>query len=156
MERAWLALLGAVTFVVAAKTHGRGIRLERELAGHWSVVFGGSNPPFVEALWARDRWSFWSTLAVLVAASIGARFVVEPPRTFADATVWHFFAPFVGAFTLSATLSLLRFRAAVALGVSEDATRPADWLSAAWSGTAMWWSLLLMCAGALVTLTWRR
>jgi len=48
IPRFW-ALLAAsfVLFFVAAKFHGRQVRLERELAGHNQVTFGGKNPPFV-------------------------------------------------------------------------------------------------------------
>jgi hypothetical protein len=68
------ALLTAPLFLLAAKAHGRQVRLERENAGYHDITFGGSrdrsrgedvpqhvrtNPPFVEALWRRDRTSFW-------------------------------------------------------------------------------------------------
>src|SRR5262245_697114 len=59
------------TFIVAAKAHGLQLRLEREAAGYFAVQFGGSNPPFVEALWRRERLWFWpSTL------TLGALFVI--------------------------------------------------------------------------------
>ncbi|HLE47074.1 MAG TPA: hypothetical protein VI818_02160, partial [Candidatus Thermoplasmatota archaeon] len=44
-------------------THGRQIRLERELHGHWDVEFGKPNAPFVESLWKRDRLRFWLNIA---------------------------------------------------------------------------------------------
>ena len=68
----WLAaLLTAPLFLVAAKAHGRQVRLEREGAGYHDVTFGGDNAPFVEALWRRDRVAFW-TIAPLAALALGA------------------------------------------------------------------------------------
>lgn len=60
---AWLLAslaLGALLLLASAKAHGRQVRLERELEGHREVVFGGDNPPFVRALWRRDRIRVWS------------------------------------------------------------------------------------------------
>jgi hypothetical protein len=54
-----------VAFLLAAKAHGRQLRLEREKEGILSVTFGGKNPPFVEALWARERWLFWGCTVLL-------------------------------------------------------------------------------------------
>lgn len=69
---AWLgALLGVGALLVAAKAHGRQVRLEREAAGYREVVFGGENPAFVEALWRRDRRRFWGTLP-FAALALGA------------------------------------------------------------------------------------
>jgi hypothetical protein len=65
----WLTLVSSLAaFVAAAKTHGRQVRLERELAGYHEVHFGGSNPPFVEALWRRESVAFWSVSLVLAVA----------------------------------------------------------------------------------------
>ena len=62
---AWIgALFGVAALLTAAKAHGRQIRLERESQGYHQVVFGGTNPQFVEALWRRDRIRFWSTVAI--------------------------------------------------------------------------------------------
>jgi hypothetical protein len=61
--------------LVAAKAHGRQIRLEREALGFFHVDFRGENPPEVEAIWRRDRRLFWATLAslgaILLAAGLG-------------------------------------------------------------------------------------
>lgn len=151
MERAWLLLVGAVSFVVAAKVHGRQIRLERELAGTWSVEFGRSNGPLVDALWSRERWLFWGSLFALVVLSIAARAVTVGPRTWPDAVVWHFFAPFDVAFTLTAALSLGRFVRALRRGVPADSARPREWLGDARGGTMRWWFALLL---AVVGLGW--
>lgn len=64
-------VLASATMLVAAKAHGRQVRLERELAGHNEVVFGGANAPFVEALWRRDRVRFWS-VAPVAGVAVGA------------------------------------------------------------------------------------
>lgn len=54
------------TFLLAAKAHGRELRLEREAAGIVQVFFGtGDNPPFVDALWAAERLRFWLATPVL-------------------------------------------------------------------------------------------
>lgn len=64
-----VASLGAM--ILAAKAHGRQVRLEREHAGHHHVVFGGINPEFVETLWRRDRIRFWGSLPVFVGVIAG-------------------------------------------------------------------------------------
>lgn len=53
------------TFILAAKAHGRELRLEREAVGIFEVVFGGANPPFVDALWAAERLRFWIATPLL-------------------------------------------------------------------------------------------
>ena len=70
----WVVLVfGVATFLVAAKTHGRQLRLERELAGYWHVTFGAQNPAFVEALWRRERILYWGVAAALAACTIAFR-----------------------------------------------------------------------------------
>jgi hypothetical protein len=68
--RLLVAVFAIALFLVAAKTHGRQLRLEREKAGYHSVNFGGENPPFVESLWNAERWRFWPLTIAL--ALIGA------------------------------------------------------------------------------------
>src|SRR5688500_3490211 len=58
-------------FLAAAKAHGRELRLERVAQGIESVVFGGTNPAFVEELWRAERLRFWIA-APIAAAVIGA------------------------------------------------------------------------------------
>jgi hypothetical protein len=66
------------TFILAAKAHGRELRLERVAAGIQQVTFGGDNPAFVDALWATERLRFWvatpilSLILVVVLALAGA------------------------------------------------------------------------------------
>ncbi|HEX2734309.1 MAG TPA: hypothetical protein VHM70_22020 [Polyangiaceae bacterium] len=65
MQAIVLVAIGIVAFLVSAKLHGRELRLEREAAGYHQVVFGGQNPPWVEALWHAERVRFWSWTAGL-------------------------------------------------------------------------------------------
>lgn len=68
MKMLILVVASLALFIVAAKVHGRSIRLEREAMGVMHVTFGGppgSNPPEVEALWRADRWRFWPMTGVL-------------------------------------------------------------------------------------------
>lgn len=63
-----LVVASLALFLVAAKVHGRSLRLEREAMGVTHVTFGGppgSNPPEVEKLWSDDRWRFWPMTGVL-------------------------------------------------------------------------------------------
>ena len=71
---AWLLLGMALVawILLAAKAHGRQVRLEREAKGVFAVDFGGTNPPEVEAIWKRDRRIFWPTLVVLSSVLVGA------------------------------------------------------------------------------------
>src|SRR5690349_19131953 len=62
---AFLALI-----LLAAKAHGRQIRLEREAKGVFSVDFRAQNPPEVEAIWRRDRRTFWPAAVVVATAGI--------------------------------------------------------------------------------------
>lgn len=63
-----LILVSVVLFVIAAKAHGRELRLEREANGVTHVVFGGQNPPAVEAIWSAERRRFWVLAPVLAGA----------------------------------------------------------------------------------------
>lgn len=79
---------GLATMILAAKAHGRQVRLEREREGHRTVVFGGDNPPFVEALWRRDRIAVWASVAAaLVVLAVwlvlGDKRIVWLPSVFA-------------------------------------------------------------------------
>jgi hypothetical protein len=53
------------TFILAAKAHGRELRLERVAAGIQQVTFGGDNPAFVDALWTAERLRFWVATPIL-------------------------------------------------------------------------------------------
>lgn len=73
---AWLPLgIALVAWILlAAKAHGRQVRLERQAKGVFAVDFRGSNPPEVEAIWKRDRRVFWPTMAVLSGLLVSAGF----------------------------------------------------------------------------------
>lgn len=75
---AWLLLGMALVawILLAAKAHGRQIRLEREAKGVMSVDFRGSNPPEVVALWRRDRLVFWPTMVGLSLALVAVGLVL--------------------------------------------------------------------------------
>src|SRR5438045_8903489 len=90
----WVLGLGVATFLVAAKAHGRQLRIERELAGYWEVSFRARNPAFVEALWRRERIVYWSLAAVAAIASIALR-LLSPWSgwSFLGALLLHILAP---------------------------------------------------------------
>lgn len=76
---AWGAVITSVALLlVAARSHGRQIRLEREHRGHFEIDFTAENHPWAEQLWKRDRRLSWSTFAI-VGPALGAGFWVEPP-----------------------------------------------------------------------------
>ena len=152
--RAIVLVLSVVTFLVAAKTHGRQVRLERERAGHTQVVFGGQNPPFVEALWKRDRIRFWTTAAIvfaLAAALVFAGSSLGLPRPLGGGTLgaaWTMlFLPLVTGFVVCGTASLAGF----------IATRAVDprFTTEALPGSAVWWSLVLATLAPTVVLALR-
>jgi hypothetical protein len=104
-----LVLVSLATFLLAAKSHGRQIRLERERAGFHHVVFGGSNPSFVEQLWRRDRLHYWPTFALVFFVVALARWKGLGPDGFGD-TAWAlWFLPFVSAFSFAGLWSLTHF-----------------------------------------------
>jgi len=65
MKTLYYGVASLATFLLAAKAHGRELRLEREAAGILRVVFGGDNPAFVDALWAAERLRFWIATPLL-------------------------------------------------------------------------------------------
>jgi hypothetical protein len=65
MKTLWYGAASLATFILAAKAHGRELRLERQAAGIMRVVFGGDNPPIVDALWAAERLRFWIATPLL-------------------------------------------------------------------------------------------
>jgi hypothetical protein len=170
----WLriALVGgsALLFLAAAKTHGRQIRLERQLAGYWDVSFGGAAPPAVEALWQRERMLLWSI--GIGAAVLGLIYVLlarrlrwpVPPRAtrrgeerppawswwgaLLVAIVW----PAVIAFVACGLASQVRFVWAMSMSMSGAvASTPGDWITPALWGSAGWWALT---AALLAAVAW--
>ena len=164
----WLdVVLGATTFLAAAKAHGRQLRLERELAGYWHVTFGAQNPAFVEALWRRERILYWSVAAALVACTIAFRLLAprcEWPlqlaaasrRSILVALLLHVAAPLTAAFVVTGLLSVVRFVLAARAGSEATAARPDDWMSWALWGTAGWWALTLVMFAVFCLVAWRR
>ncbi|MDB5050579.1 MAG: hypothetical protein JWO30_3650 [Fibrobacteres bacterium] len=151
----WPVLAGSLALIlVAAKAHGRQLRLERERAGYWDAVFGGENPEWVEALWRRERILFWSAAAG--AALIGLAYAwaasrhlwpmplpdqdgIPPPwALLLLAAAW----PFAFAFILTGLASIARLAASLGSGPTPSQT----WLRNAWVGTAGWWALTLALA----------
>src|SRR5262245_59021311 len=72
MKTGYLVLSSVALFLLAAKAHGRELRMEREAAGFHRIVFGSPDmPPFVAELWQRERIYFWaSTLALALLAGV--------------------------------------------------------------------------------------
>lgn len=70
----WVLLSGSslLLLLAAAKAHGRELRLERVALGFEHAVFGGQNPPPVEALWQAERLRFWVLTPVLSLALLTA------------------------------------------------------------------------------------
>jgi hypothetical protein len=143
----WLVLgLSLVMFVAAAKTHGRQLRTERQLAGHASVTFGAANHPWVEALWRRDRWIFWSTAALFaVAAAIVSASVGFSPSWAVTLLLWSATAGFLAA----------GLRSLASLFSASRLEQPPVPSALLW-GSAAWWSLTLVLIGIVAALSARR
>lgn len=148
--------------LAAAKNHGRGVRLERQLAGHWQVSFVRDNHPWVEALWQRDRTIYWSiaiALGVLglVYAVLARRWQWPmPPRSAPGWSWWSALLmvigwPLVLAFVTAGVASLTRFLTAL-----PDASARADWIASALWGSAGWWALTLSLAALVAWLALAR
>jgi hypothetical protein len=135
-------LLLILTFLISAKTHGRQHRLERELAGYWSVSFTSRNHPWVESFWFRQRVIYWSLAAVTATLMItrkwGNLYVRLPVAIVGSMSV---------AFILTGLLSVAR----LAVRLSRNATVPStDWFHHAVWGTAGFWLLTALCVTALL------
>lgn len=155
MLRRWsLVGLGVALFLVAAKVHGRQVRLERELAGYWAVTFGGTNPPFVEALWRRERRIFWSLAVLFALLTLGYRLLARSKAEggVLGAFAFHLAVPLILAFVFAGLLSQLRFAAAVRAGEAALGPRPEDWLTHAAGGSAAWWLLTFVLGAAVAVL----
>ena len=148
-----LRVLALAGFVMAAsKTHGRQLRLEREREGHWSVDFRGTNPPFVVAMWRRDRRTFWSAFLALgtIAVAVSLRWGHNLPRPLLGWLGFTLGMAFGGAFVVAGLASSFRLLARNRQPPPPD---PTWWLSAH-RGSLLWWSLVaglgIACAGLAV------
>lgn len=96
---AWMLLgFGLVAWVLlAAKAHGRQVRLEREAKGVFKVDFGGTNPPEVEAIWRRDCRLFWPTMAALSVVLLAAGVALDDLELMVAALPVAFASSFVVA-----------------------------------------------------------
>jgi hypothetical protein len=148
----------AVAFLMAAKAHGRQLRLERQLAGYWDVTFGAPNPPFVEVLWWRERilvWSLAIALALIAAVYLYLARQRGWPVPLAEsrwlAVLWTVLAgPAVLAFTFSGFASAARF----ASQLSRMTSSP-EWVSRAVAGSVAWWVATVGLAAAVALLAFR-
>jgi len=139
MRITMLIVASFVLFILAAKTHGRELRLEREAAGISHVVFGGQNPPFVEALWKAERVRF-AIAAPLCALIVGVG-------------LW-----LLGAGLSRIALGALAFGPAAAfllLGVASF-VRGGAMLRGQVTGSLAWWTILLCTGGLLGWAGWMR
>lgn len=145
-------LLSILLFLASAKTHGRQMRLEREQRGHDHVTFGaGTNPPWVEGLWRRDRIRFWGLASTLALAALAATTLAQPlgdalpmaRSTEREALAFGLTATLLWAPTLTflalAGLSLARLRRdSRTPGVPQ---KPPSWLRHADRGSLLWLTL---------------
>lgn len=153
-----IVVASAGAFLLAAKAHGRQLRLERQLAGYWDITFGAPNPPFVEALWWRERVVVWSIAVALALAAAGYLYLARQrgwPVPLADSyaltLLWTVVAaPAVAAFTLSGFASAARFGTQLWRMSSSP-----EWVPRAVAGSIGWWLLTLALAAGVTVLAFR-
>lgn len=145
----WAAVLASVALLlVAAKTHGRQLRLERELEGYHEVVFGGENPTWVEARWRQDRIGFW---AIVPAFAIVLGWATWPHGWGLRLTSVLLWAP-IGGFVVMGLASQLRLALALDRKGPEARSEKAAWLREARWGSAIWWTLVVVLVLAVSVL----
>jgi len=155
----WIELgLGVALLLLTAKAHGRQIRLERELEGYMEVDFMKDNPPWVEALWRKDRRRFWATLPVAIAVASVAGLLTLPSRFGTDplnnpvlgtvllaGLLW----PFAVTFTSNGLQSAARHRKAVNEKVRSRSSQahspmhPDSSVRSAARGTLLYWGSIV-------------
>lgn len=143
-----LALVSIATFLLAAKSHGRQVRLERERAGFHTVVFGGSNPSFVEQVWRKDRWRYWPTFALTALAVLLLRWRGFGGDGFGSTAFALWFFPFATAFAVAGLWSLVDFAGTRA--------ENAELTDAALRISAALWPLVLAGYAVVAKLFWWR
>jgi hypothetical protein len=164
----WIELgFGVALIFLTAKAHGRQIRLEREREGYMEVDFMKENPPWVEALWRKDRRRYWVTfvLAIVILTEAGlltlpTRFGTEPLGNPILGTIlltgllW----PLVVAFTSNGLQSAFRLRTALVQRgrgrKGNDPARPESsaWGRAAFLGSIGYWALTVAIGAAAAVL----
>ncbi|MHB8585325.1 MAG: hypothetical protein ACYDDF_05755 [Thermoplasmatota archaeon] len=162
-----LAGASVVLLLLAAKTHGRQLRLERELQGVTDVAFDATtDPPWLAALWSRERRQYWTF--VPVASVVGGVIAFVGGRDDLAVVAAFLWSPTLGLLGLG-FVSLRRFNRALAERMEApgpDSTGRADpwlaprrideiratrgaWFRSAVQGTFRWWTIT--CAFALAT-----
>jgi hypothetical protein len=145
----WIVILGSlVVFLIAAKSHGRQIRVERELAGHFSVSFGTKNHPFVEALWQRERVVYWSLAALFALLSV-AYLVLAPGLGWPLPSLGGWALPVAALWAMTSAFVLSGLLTFGRLVVAKLA--PAEVLL----GSAGWWALTIALLAALLSFALR-
>ncbi|HJQ92738.1 MAG TPA: hypothetical protein VJ874_00460 [Candidatus Thermoplasmatota archaeon] len=140
----WLVAAATVVLVLAAaKFHGRQIRVERELQGHFHVDYRGQNPPAVEDIWRRDRRLFWPVFAVLATGVLVLVVWNRPPITDAGWVGFTLALSLVCAFMVAGAVSWIR----------AWRREPAPWSNRALRGSLAWW-FAVVAAGWLVRLAY--
>ncbi|MHB1261180.1 MAG: hypothetical protein ACYC2H_05635 [Thermoplasmatota archaeon] len=131
------AVATVALLLVAAKAHGRQIRIEREQQGYFRIDFRSKNAAAVEAIWRRDRLLFWPVFATLGVAGLVWAIAARDLGLGALVVGWAFAA----AFTVAGLTSWVRM-------VRRD-QGPLPWRQRALRGSAGWW-LAVAAAAALV------
>lgn len=148
-------VLSVLLFLTTAKTHGRHLRLERELHGIATVDFRGGNPPFVDDLWRAERVRYAIATPILVIGVLALLWKLGMLRsvgTFAMAAV--FWAPSVSFLVcsfLSGVRLLRTYSGPPSEGMLTGAARTA-WQASALSGTLLFWGLSLGLLFGIVAL----
>lgn len=131
MKTSILVLSSAALFLLAAKAHGRELRIERQAAGYHHVVFGSPDmPPFVQALWQRERVYFWALTAALALGAGLLLFRMDAPKG------------------ISAVVLLTWVPAASFLGLGLYSLARRGIAAEGAGGSVAWWGLVLLAFAA--------
>jgi hypothetical protein len=139
VARIIFCILLILLFLSAAKSHGRQYRLERELAGYWTVSFTSDNAPWVERFWFRQRVVYWSLASFIALSMIIWRFKKKVTVNWKQ---WMLFAlltlirSMIAAFMITGAISMIRLFWKLARNI--PAPSP-DWISHAVWGSLGWW-----------------
>lgn len=125
------ALAGVPLVLLAAKVHGRQLRLERTAQGLGGEVDFRDPPASVALLWRRDRIRYWITLPALALAlpAVGAALGLAWPKSLLLALV------------AAPTLAFAALGLDSARRVAQPAATWAWWIALA--GAAVAWGFLL-------------